>query len=144
MDVADFFDKHYTPQIANFIKMQMSLLTQKPKGARYSNEYKQFALTLYFLGPKGYKFLAKTFRLPSKSTLMNITKKWPINPGLNDFIFLVLKNEIESMDDVEKDCVLCIDEMSLHSNFYYNIRNDEIIGFHETIKKKNLNRAIML
>lgn len=146
-DVANFFAANYSPEIANFINMQMSLLQKNPKGARYSNEYKQFALTLYFLGPKSYKFLAKTFRLPGKATLINITKKWPINPGLNEFIFYCLENQVKTMDEKSKDCTICIDEMSLHTNIMYTMSSDEIVGFHQTINKKAFmpgNNALVL
>lgn len=140
-DVGNFFDQHYSQNFSNFVKMQMSVLGKTPKGARYTNEYKQFALALYFSGPQAYKFLSKTLQLPSKSTLYRITSKWEISAGFNDFIFNALKLKVDSLEDNAKDCVICVDEMSIKSNLFYNISKDEIIGFHEIHNEKKFEPA---
>ncbi|KAF2891000.1 hypothetical protein ILUMI_15173, partial [Ignelater luminosus] len=83
--------------------MQMHLTKFAPKGARYTTEFKQLALMIYFLGPKVYKFLRKTLQLPSKSTLLRITRKWEINPGFNDFIFSAIQIRVNTLGTLAQD-----------------------------------------
>ncbi|KAF2891001.1 hypothetical protein ILUMI_15172, partial [Ignelater luminosus] len=135
-DVTTFVEKNY-PSIANFVKMQMHLTKVAPKGARYTTEFKQLALMIYFLGPKVYKFLWKTLQLPSKSTLLRITRKWEINPGFNYFIFSAIQIRDNTLGTLARDCVLCLDEMSLKTFLFYNISQDSIIGYHHSISGKS-------
>ena len=47
--------------IINFIDSQIDLHRKKPKGKRYSNETRRFALSLYHISGKAYRLLAKIF-----------------------------------------------------------------------------------
>ncbi|KAF2887410.1 hypothetical protein ILUMI_18763, partial [Ignelater luminosus] len=126
-NVTTFMEKNY-PSIANFVKMQMHLTKVAPKGTRYTTEFKQLALMIYFLGPKVYK---------SKPTLLRITRKWEINPGFNDFIFSAIQIRVNTLGTLARDCVLCLDEMSLKTFLFYNISQDSIIGYHHSISGKS-------
>lgn len=127
-----FCDENFNEGTANFIKLQLSLTRKNPNGFRYNDEFKQFALTIYMLGPKVYRTLARTFHLPSKATLCRITHRWKVTPGFSDFIFGVVNLKVATLSDVDKDCLLCADEISLKTNLFYNTSQDEIIGFHCT------------
>lgn len=50
-------DKYLDKPLSEIIKIQTDLKMKEPKGRRYNQEYKEFALTLYFCGPKAYKFM---------------------------------------------------------------------------------------
>jgi len=50
-------------------------------------------------------------------------------PGLNDIIFNSIELKMKNLKDNEKDCVLCVDEMSIKTNLFYNLSKDCIIGF---------------
>ncbi|KAF2890894.1 hypothetical protein ILUMI_15279, partial [Ignelater luminosus] len=139
-DVTTFMEKNY-PSIENFVKMQMHLTKVAPKRARYTTEFKQLALMIYFLGPKVYKFLRKTLQLPSKSTLLRITRKWEINPGFKDFIFSAIQIRVNTLGTLARDCVLCLDEMSLKTFLFYNISQDSIVGYHHSISGKSYDAA---
>ncbi|KAL1492572.1 hypothetical protein ABEB36_010812 [Hypothenemus hampei] len=69
VDVVRFLEENYEQDAINLIKNQLLLLNEAPKRARYTNEFKQFALNLFLLGPKAYTKLSKIMRLPSHSTL---------------------------------------------------------------------------
>lgn len=140
-DVIQFCEDHISDGMTNFIKTHLDMSKRSRKGARYSSEYKQFALTVYFLGPKVYKYLATWLCLPSKSTLYRITKNWEIQPGLNDFMFSVIGSKVSSLPENDRDCILCIDEMSLKRFLFYNRRRDEVVGFHETLSGKTYQPA---
>jgi len=60
----------------------------------------------------------KSWSLPSVKTLQKTTENWEINPGLNEFLFKVLAVKANSMTVKSKECVLCVDEMSLKSFFF--------------------------
>ncbi|XP_074031546.1 uncharacterized protein [Leptinotarsa decemlineata] len=132
-DVFKFLDRKYPEQYCKLLKAQLSLINKAPKGSRYSDEFKQFALTVYFLGPKAYKTFSTICRLPSKSTLHRFTKNWIVEPGFNDFIFRVIEFRIGLMKEKERYCILCLDEISLKSHLYYDISRDKIVGFQTSL-----------
>lgn len=140
-DMLKLLEENYSPESTMLIRNQLLLLGKSKKGARYSDEFKQFALTLNLLGPKAYKKLSEIIRMPSKATLGRITQKWKIYSGFNKFIFEVIKLKVSVMLEKAKDCLLCIDEMSIKSNLFYNLTTDIIIGFEELPNKRSTNIA---
>nr|CAH7742160.1 unnamed protein product [Callosobruchus chinensis] len=110
-DVVRFLEKNYTQKASEHLKSQLTLLNKSPKGCRYTDEYKQ---------------------LPSVSTLQRFTKKWIINPGFNKSIFKLIELRAKLMSNKEKDCIICLDEMSLKSHLFYDLSKDKIIGFQES------------
>lgn len=130
----------------NFVISQAELSSKSRKGRRYSKETKQFALMLHFFGPKVYRFLRKTWCLPTERTLQRITENWEIGVGFSDFVFKVLSLKGQTMTDKSKECVLCADEMSLKAFLYYNYSKDKIVGFHEedTHKKFEVAKNVLV
>ncbi|KAJ8963686.1 hypothetical protein NQ317_017306 [Molorchus minor] len=57
--VLAYFKEHFNEGFTNLIETSLNLRERNPKGYRYTQEYKQFALTVYFLGPNVYEYLAK-------------------------------------------------------------------------------------
>lgn len=88
-----------------------------------------FALTTYFFGPKVYRMLSFIFELPTYRSLTKITENWTSDPSLNPIIFEALLLKIKIFGDIDKNCSLCIDEMSLKSPLSYNISKDQVIGY---------------
>lgn len=122
-------DKFLSNELALFVKGQMQLTDRQKKN--YTKEYKQFALGVYFSGPRAYRHLSQTFKLPSKRTLERITEKWPACSGLNDFVFEAMKIKIRSFTTKEKECILAMDEMSIKSHLAFDKRVDKILGFND-------------
>jgi len=129
------------PSLFLIISTHINRRNTKATGYRYSNEFKQLALTIYFLGPKVYRFLQSTLALPNPCTLRRITKHYEINPGLNDSLFNFLQFKTQHFSPESLECVLCADEMAIKSNLFYNISKDEIIGFNETNNRKTYDPA---
>jgi hypothetical protein len=132
-DVAKFCllcDKLLPQNLAGIVKMQV-INKNAPTFRRYSREYKQFAITLFFLSPMAYRFLRTTFLLPTVRTLQRMTEKIQINPGLSRVVFDILKIKSKSLGDEGKDCVLCADEMNIKGHLFYDIGADEIVGFQQ-------------
>lgn len=136
-----FCEENLSNSMTELIKISLKNSSTTPHGFRYTAEFKQFALTIYFLSPKVYKFLRKPLSLPSKSTLYRITNKWQIFPGLNDFVFEAIKSKVSLLNDMAKDCTLCVDEMSIKRNLFYHRGRDKIIGLHETLIEKQYSPA---
>lgn len=134
-------DTFFTSSVANFVKMQYKLSKVSLKGSRYTNEMKQFALTIYFLAPKVYRFLRTTFRLPSVSTLLRVTRKWQIRTGLTDFVLGVIRRKVQTLADDARNCIICADEMTLKTNLFYNRGSDYISGFCATNAKRSYTPA---
>lgn len=59
---------------------------------------------------------------------------------IND-IFEVLKIRARLLGEKEKDCMICLDEMSIKSNLFYDISKDKIIGFEETLNRRSTDLA---
>ncbi|KAF5286723.1 hypothetical protein FQR65_LT12456 [Abscondita terminalis] len=63
-------------EFADFINVQISQLSKQPRGRRYSLEFKNECLSMYFADPKLYKqTLMEKFCLPSPVTLLPLLKK---------------------------------------------------------------------
>lgn len=85
--------------------------------------------------------MQNSLSLPTSRTLRNVTSKYELNSGLNDFLFNFLSFKISNFKSEALDCILCADEMSLKTNLFYNVSRDKIIGFHESISLKKYEPA---
>ena len=129
--------KFLSEPLAKIVKEQAVLKHRRTLGRRYSGELKQFALTLYFLGPRAYSFISKLLYLPTVRTLQKITQKLVCKPGLaNKAIFEALKIKVNKMLELDKHCAIVIDEMSIKSNLFYNTSSDELVGLHDIGSEK--------
>lgn len=124
--------KFYPKPIADFIKAQAHNLNKKRNGNTYTKEFKMFLLSLYFKGPKVYKFLSNIYILPSKRTLERTIQELVISSGLHDIIFERLRIKSENLPSLDKYCCINIDMMSLKACLFYIINRDIVIGFHDT------------
>jgi len=79
----------------NFIESQIRTQHKKARGRRFSLNDKVFALSLFKESGKIYRLLQKVFALPSRSSLMNLLKKNPFQPGINKKIYEHLKITVQ-------------------------------------------------
>lgn len=66
----------------NFIISQIKNQKKLPRGRRYSDEHKIFALTLMKQSPKAYRLLRKTFALPSRKIIMGVLNRMALSTGV--------------------------------------------------------------
>lgn len=59
-------DKFLPSAASRFVKLQVDLNIKKPQGRRFTKEFLELAVKLYFMGPKAYRSLSTIFTLPSK------------------------------------------------------------------------------
>ena len=96
---------------AHFVKMQLEY-SRKKKGRRYSPQTKSIAVSLYHASGKVYRILSKLFILPTKSTLRRYISRMPAATGISQGALNIIKKKVDSMNELEKLCTLCIDELT--------------------------------
>lgn len=134
MDILDAaVDTFFPPETANFLKAQARLFKKTDKGRRYTPAFKQQCLSLFFSSPKGYRSLvaSKFFCMPSPTTLHRFTQSLHLIPGVQCTAFEILKIKIETLQKINKYCVICFDEISLKANLFYNSTRDKVIDFED-------------
>ena len=129
----DIAKKYLNESSLRFFASQLRLSKFRTKGHRYTQDDKTLAFALYYNGPQAYKFLRKLkiCALPTVASLKSWLRKVEMTPGFNDVTFDILKKKVESMPQRDRVCVLTLDEMSLKSGLYYDVRNDVIEGLQD-------------
>lgn len=120
-------------ELANCIIAVLSQLNKNPKGRRYSEDFKNVCLSLYFVGPKLYKnILVNKCGFPCVRTLQRFICHIKISAGFNnDFIFQSIQKKVSGFRDIDKLCILCVDEMNIKANLFYGLDVDKITGFED-------------
>ncbi|XP_050518971.1 uncharacterized protein LOC126893072 [Diabrotica virgifera virgifera] len=115
--------------VHTFVNMQFSHKTR----SQWSHNEKDLALAIYYKSPSCYKFLIRSlnFILPSVKTIQTWLRVIKLRTGLNTSLIDKLKKKAETMDELEKICVLMFDEISLKKKLEYNKLDDIIEGFQD-------------
>lgn len=135
-------EKKFPSNLCLFITQQQKLLDKRGGGRRYTKEFKCLCLKIYFLSPKCYSFLSTCFAFPSRRTLSRLTENIRLLPGVNNIILNILKLKVETLQEIDKNCVICFDEMSIKNHLFYNVTTDEVIGFEDLGSGKLFHPAI--
>ena len=99
-----------------------------PRGHRFSEEVKKFALTLHFYSPRAYTFVRSLFALPCISSLSNWSSSIDCSPGFFKDVFSYIQQKgLE--DNTYKDCALIFDSMHIKSGLVYNPSTGNYEGF---------------
>ena len=86
---------------------------------RYSNEVKQFALTLNFYSQKAYNYIRGIFVLPHPSSIRQWTSSVNCKPGFLTEVINYLGQQAKN-DPYFGDCCLIFDSMALRKETPYN------------------------
>ena len=120
--------------------MQVSL--KKPRGRRFTEEFKVKCLTMYFMSPKLYKnYLVKTFCFPGPPTLRSYRSNTKLLPGFNENVFQSLQLKTQNFKTDDK-MALCIDEMSIKTSLSYHFGQHSVIGFEDFGDEKSFTPAL--
>ena len=103
-------------------------MVTKGKGRRYLPQLKSLAISIYHTSGKAYRMLSKLFILLTKTSLRRYISKLPATPGFSQGTLNIIKSKVSHMNEEEKICSLCMDEISLKTNLYYDIPGDKIVG----------------
>lgn len=112
-----------------FFMMQLRNSERKNHGQRYSNDEKSMLLALYRHGAKSYRFLSGLFSLPSKRTLNRHSALLQFKTGINRELFAFIKSKASQLNELDKHCTICWDEMALTNHLNFCETTDVMDGF---------------
>lgn len=101
-----------------FINSQFRL--QNKKRAVWTEQEKALSLAMFKSSPKGYRFLAKIFTLPSIRTLRRFLSTIYVKIGICEKILNYLSTVSENLKDKDRYCTILFDEVSLMPNLAFN------------------------
>ena len=110
---------------------------KKKKGRRYKAEIKSLALSIFYISGSAYSIIAKLFDLPSKPTLARWLHGMEVHPGINQQMLAALKLNVYKMNKNARKCILCMEEMSLKSNVFYDTKSDKLFGLEDIGTERN-------
>jgi len=119
------------PAAAIFTKLQLRETKNSPKGRRFTLEEKLLCLSLYKQSTKSYRLLSKLFILPARKTLSTLLSQIPISTGLDKNLLKVLQENVKTLKEKEKYCVVLFDEVSLEPQLQYDDNVGCIVGFED-------------
>ena len=61
---------------------RQGLVGKRKKGQKYSKEFRDFAVTLFYYSPRAYKYVAKLFSMPNLRTIRRWTTAVDALPGI--------------------------------------------------------------
>jgi hypothetical protein len=73
------------PTTKQFIVSQVRALSASPFGMRWSHQDKLLALGLYYKSPSAYRFMKRTFHLPSERTLQQYISGFNVTTGFDSY-----------------------------------------------------------
>ena len=78
---ADMLSNSFDSTILDLVKNEFQNHSKDPKGHRYSQSVKQFALTLFYYSPQAYEYCRSILSLPHPSSLRNWLSNVDGKPG---------------------------------------------------------------
>ena len=103
----------------------------KKTGKRWSQNMKLYCLSIYYKSPSTYRFLKKTFSIPSVRTLQRLFNKGQVTPGFSSSLFKVIEHRVKKMNYKDTFCNLLLDEMSIKEGLSFCSATDKILGFED-------------
>ena len=94
---------------------------------RYSQETKQFAMTLHYYSPKAYDFARKVLHLPHPSSIRSWSASVDCEPGfLCDVIKLI--GDTVTKNETLADVVLIVDAMAIYKGTWWDPKKRSFVG----------------
>ena len=94
---------------------------------RYSDEIKQFALTLHYYSPKAYDFVHKILALPHPSSIRAWGASVDCSPGFLTNVINMLGSAVEE-NPWMSEVVLVVDAMALHKSAIWDPVAQQYVG----------------
>ena len=120
-----------TSFVNNLEHMSMELFKNQQRNAekqaesRYSEEIKEFAISLHFYSPRAYKFARKSLNLPHPSTLRAWSSNIECDPGFLKNSLLYIEGQV---NENQQDCIIIIDGMAIKKQLQWKIRDQSLWG----------------
>lgn len=102
---------------------------EDPRGRRYSEYDRNWALASHYLSSSCYRMLEKTLILPSERSLSNWLSRINMDVGLNQDVLKFFEGVIKNWPLEERVISLVLDEVSLKENVTFSAPSDIFYGF---------------
>lgn len=119
----------------NFFGLPLQIMQNMARNAaiakesrRYTDEMKQFAITLYFYSPKAYKFVRNHIPLPHKSLISRWLSTVNGDPGILEGVFEYLKENVKEKPHL-RNVGLIFDGMAIRKQQVYDSSRGKMVGF---------------
>ena len=112
---AAVIEKCFDGTVLKIVKNDLKNQARLPQGKRYSQELKQFAVTLHYYSPQAYQYCKSILSLPDVSSIRNWLSNVDCNPG---FLSNVI-NLCSKLDPFDRNFSLVIDSMSIKKQTSY-------------------------
>ena len=118
---------NFTGTAKHPFRNQQKNLKGNQHGNRYSDETKQFAMTLHYYSPKAYDFVRKVLMLPHPSSIRGWAASVDCEPG---YLMNVIKllGEVVCQKSWMSEVVLMVDAMTLHKGTVWDPKSKSYIG----------------
>ena len=114
--------------ILSIIENELRNCNANPGAMRYGEDIKKFCLTVYFHSPAAYRYLRTHLTLPHERTLIRWMSKVNDSPGFTSASLEIIKTRIDN-GEIEAECVLIIDSMSIRKEAVYCHHEGRNIGY---------------
>ncbi len=115
-----------TPDEHLLVATQMRLSVGKKKW--YPEEFKTFAVSVFFKSPSCYRFLATRFKLPSVRTINLWLSKLHFEEDICPNLLELLKLRVSRLKQEDRVAILLADEISLKEAVDYSSAEDRVFG----------------
>jgi len=123
-DSAETFMQNFNEMAIDLFKNQ-STNNGRNTGCRYEKSIKEFAVTLHYHSPRGYRFVRKALCLPSPSTIRNWATNVEAEPG---FLMQVIRSISDLVKPDQRDCIIILDEMALKAQTLVERKSGRLVG----------------
>lgn len=128
-----FFNQHSE---RNELELLNVLQHGIPNTTKYSENVRDFFLTLHYYSPRAYRFVRRTFmnHLPHEKTM----QRWMANSDVNGEAGIQqnhieklkrIATDFESLNGTKMICSLVFDEISLRQQIYWSLHQSDYAGF---------------
>lgn len=115
-------------KLRTLLTSQLLLSKSSKNNRRFSDDFKDIALSIFYHSPKTYRFLKTIITLPSVKTLRTYQNKFPVYTGFNETVLANLKECFEKAPLKDRAVSIMIDEISLTAEIHYDRGTDKFIG----------------
>ena len=95
----------------------------------WTDSERLIAMSVYYQSPKAYRFLSKILKLPSKASINRWLQTVRVESGINWYMIKLLESKVKHFSDVDRQCVLLMDEMSVKKGLRYCKMRDLVVGY---------------
>ena len=127
-DLYELLSNSFSGMTLDIFRDEFQNAAKTAKGRRYSQEVKQFALTLHYHSPKAYDYIREILHLPDPSSIRAWTASVNCQPGFLQQVFTYL-NEAVAKNPLMADCVLVLDAMSIRKATVWDPQQRTFVGF---------------